>query len=369
VWATVVLAASLLGGCEWVLDLRSFEHPAGDATDGKTSDIRPDNAAGCFGALGICSQPTNVRDFGTLTTIDTDGGCDSIITTTQPELCVLAGTTITISSRVNAHGSRALVLFASASITVAQNGYVDVASHIGATAGAAADDARCATLESGTPSGGGAGGGAGGSFAGVGGHGGGGAGGTVAGAIPGPTVTQPAFLRGGCPGSYGGDGSGGAGAFGHGGGAVYFVAKTAITVDGVVNASGAGGSDSGAMNAGGSAGGSGGMIWFDAPAISVTSSARVAALGGSGASGSFDGGSYAGASGEDPPVQSAPPYAPGGAANPNAGGGGDGSDPLTGHAGAIAGLYGGGGGGGGCGFIVADPAHSTIAGGTTFPPP
>src|SRR5262249_17266644 len=142
----------------------------------------------------------------------------------SPELgdaCVIAGRSISVSTTVQATGTRPLVLVAADAIDIGETGTLAASSHATPPAsGAGSDPTSCAA---GTPATTTAtsGGGAGGSFGGLGGHGGtGGVGGT--GATSGPT-SAPDTLHGGCPGSDAA-GAAGKGLGGRGGGAIALIA-------------------------------------------------------------------------------------------------------------------------------------------------
>jgi hypothetical protein len=176
--------------------------------------------------------------------------------------CVITATDITIDANVTVRGEGLKPLLFLATDKFDLQGTIDVSTKHGATPGAgalAATDPICAGATVATQSGGGFGGG-------LGGHGGAGgnvdAGGGVEAQHPFPLPIQ---LTGGCP---GGDGAPtGAGIGGKGGGAVAIVAHQ-MTLNGVINASGAAGTGGGAQTAGGGGGGgSGGMIVLDAPTI------------------------------------------------------------------------------------------------------
>jgi hypothetical protein len=122
-----------------------------------------------------------------------------------------------------------------------------------------------------------AGGGGGyGATGGVGGNNGNGGTGGTAGAIAGVAAINP--LAGGL----GGGTSGGVG--GGGGGALQLASEGTITVSGVINAGGCGGSV-GSATTGGGGGGSGGAILLEAPTVHVAATGVLAANGGGGGGG------------------------------------------------------------------------------------
>jgi hypothetical protein len=324
---------------------------------------------------------------GAMNPLDTtvDGNCTKIVPQTSgPELCVIAGTTVTVSGSFAAIGARPLVLIGAETIIV--SGTLDVSSKIagGSRKGAGANDLGCTAGGNGKNDAGGGGGGAGGSFGTVGGTGGSGdlndnglPVGVATGGAPGATQTTPVVLRGGCKGSAGGAGAdvdvgitGGVG--GDGGGAVYLIAGNMITISGSGNvfASGAGGSvnaGAGGFEQGAGGGGSGGMIGLDAPAIQVQG--RIAANGGAGAGGGANNG---GALGGDGTTTMWDKRAIGGAGDTTPGAGGDAGDGGAGSTfNATTNLTGGSGdaaGGGAAGGLGLVWTYGTVTGGTTISP-
>ncbi|HEU4734051.1 MAG TPA: hypothetical protein VFT22_39435 [Kofleriaceae bacterium] len=345
-----------------------------DAPDAMTAP--PIDARVCFGqgVVQICLAAPPAQAVvlpGVMNPLDTSvsTSCTQIVRQAGgPELCVIAGTTVTVAASFAAIGARPLVLIGSDGITV--SGTLDVSSKIagGARKGAGANDAGCATSGNGANDSGGGGGGAGGSFGTIGGSGGVGddnenglPGGKATGGAPGAAQPTPAVLRGGCKGGSGGDGAntpasqhGGAG--GDGGGAVYLIAGNLIAISGDVFASGAGGSVAAGVagfEQGAGGGGSGGMIGLDAPVIQVQG--RIAANGGAGGGG---GGNVGGGLGGDGATTAWDKRAPGGKGDKSGGAGslaGDGADgtalngttSLNGTLGDAA----GGGGAGGLGLV------------------
>lgn len=238
------------------------------------------DAATCYGTFApICpvAPITMPLSITSSTTIDTDTSPMCIEHAAANELCVIAGTAVSISRPLRGIGSRPLVVLATDTLTVmGPSSQIDVASHATET-GAGANPAGCVAGGAAT----GQQGAGGGSFGGTGGRG------ADLENVNGPLASAPAVmpvatLRGGCR-----DGSG-AGAQvstgGAGGGAVMLIAKTSITINTMVNASGAGGAG-GEARSGGAGGGSGGMIVLDAPEVTVALAARVAANGGGGGEG------------------------------------------------------------------------------------
>jgi hypothetical protein len=306
----------------------------------------------CYGTapFDIClpTAPSTSLTISSDTIVDTK---TSPMCTAVGDLCVIAGTTISIQATLRATGPNPLVLLASDSITIETGGSIDVGSHRGTNAefGAGTGPVECSE---GIPPSSGCrlcGGGAGGSFGGLGGTGGKG-GNDGNGGAPAAAVLSTSF-RGGCPGQ---DSRGFAvskGLQGNGGGAVLLIAGGFIEHAGSINAGGEGGTGGVDSGAGGGGGGSGGMIVLDAPTI--TGDGLIVANGGGGGEGAED--AISGHDGSEPVGVAAAIGGAGGTAN-----GGDGGN---GSAGAAAGpgatgmngtsTGGGGGGGGGAGFIMA----------------
>ncbi|HEY0190007.1 MAG TPA: hypothetical protein VGC42_02720, partial [Kofleriaceae bacterium] len=179
-----------------------------------------------------------------------------------------------------------------------------------------------------------------------------------------PITAANLALRGGCPGEDGAKGTASAGIGGAGGGALALIARTSITVTGVINASGAGGQQPLAANgAGGGGGGAGGLISLDATAIDIEIGAQCFANGGGGDEGS---GVNIGKPGDVSPTPTM--AAAGGSGGSQAGGdGGRGAtrtvQPGTGLNGTTVGgsdTGGGGGGGGSYGYIVLSGTNLQI---------
>ena len=345
------ITLALVAGC-------GFEVAGGGSVllDGGTGDPdAPDDGGGppidaapaCFGATGslvtLCLTGALPPTFAvaTATTLDTGTSplCAPTTGASAAASCVIAAATIDITARLTVTGPRPLI-FAGDTIRITGAGIVDVASHRGGTRGPGADPTECAAGTAATSYGGGAGG----SFTGA-----GGGGGAITGGSAGAVTATPTLLRGGCPGGMGGRTEGGAG--GAGGGAIALIARGDLTIAGVINASGAGGSGATAsVDGGGGGGGAGGMIVLDAPQIALTG--QVFASGAGGGEGADD---VAGLPGQDPPDATTLPLG-GYNANTGAGEGGDGTTGAvrTGSPGAdrvVGFVAGGGGGGGGAGFI------------------
>lgn len=296
-----------------------------------------------FGMVCLSSAPTGMTAISTPRTIDTDNAAMCAPTaagTTITNACVIAADSFVINAQLTATGSRSLVLVAASGITINMMGVIDVSSR-GTARGAGA----LATCVGPTVPGSG-GGGAGGTFGAAGGNGGAGTGG--AGGVASPAILLSA-LRGGCPGQAGAGGT----AVRFGGGAVDLIAS-AITINGRIEANGAGGEGAAAGDRGGGGGGSGGAIVLDTMNLTFNGSGRLMAQGGGGGGGSSN--NSGGAPGGDPAMfgQSATAGTGGGNGGPG-GAGGSSSAGSPGTAGS--GNSGGGGGGGGAGYIRAlDPA-------------
>ena len=308
---------------------------------------------------------------------DTDPLCRTLAQVNGPDVClvVLDGFTLNTGANFIAIGSRPLVIASVGDINI--NSLIYVSSRIGGPTGAGANFEDCAVATSPQGDAGGSGGGAGGSFAGAGGDGGTGDDDTSSGNDDegdGGTavlaVSQPAVLRGGCP--------GGAGAVrnnnpltapGNGGGALFLVTPADINLNATsaIVANGAGGSGGdGGDHAGGGGAGSGGHIILEAANINL--GGNISANGGGGGEGGtrFSGGNdLDGDDGADGALSST--AANGGAGSTFGGNGGDGSSQLN-----LGGENGndsdaaGGGGGGGAGFIIFRGAVQG-AGGATSP--
>ena len=338
---------------------------SGDSgSDGGGGDAMID---GCYGTAvaRVCVQPpaTQLHITGD-TTISTSTGstdCLALLAGSTTDACVIAGTSVMVDSgrTIRATGNRPLLIASSSALRI--DGTIDVSSRRGTNVGAGGNPSVCVAATAATYMNSG-GGGAGGSFGGVGGDGGSGEGGN--GSVASPLVVSITALRGGCRGTAGAS-TGSAGAGANGGGAVMLIAKTSITIQGVLNASGAGANGATGGDSGGGGGGSGGMIALDAPIVVVLSGAKIFANGGGGGEG-FE--TSNGDFGDDPAAPT--PAAPGGTGGtPNGGDGGNGSqtgDGINGKPGNSGG-GGGGGGGGGAGMIIVYPTQ-TFSAGSVMPP-
>jgi len=328
------------------VDAPDLPGPMIDATE---IDAAPTTfCVGTFHRVCIDPPPTTAVTLMTQQ-IDTTTSplCAAYSATPEVDACVIAGSSITVPAGaiVRVTGAKPLILVAT---TIAIAGTLDVASHRIGLIGPGADVGPCVTdFVNPTAPMGGSGGGWGGSFAARGGDGGrslpDGQRGIAASSI------GTRSLRGGCGG--GSDASGESGQGGRGGGGLALVAVQLVTIDGVVNASGAGGRSALGTFAGrgGGGGGSGGMIVLDAAAVVV--SGQCFANGGGGAEGSSGSGSGAGTNGGE---SSAAGAAGAGGSGQSLGGGDGGQGSvgashagISGQDGAQMVLFGGGGGGGG----------------------
>jgi len=294
--------------------------------------------------------------------------CD--VATQDP--CVFAYRSITISSLLRLEAPKAIVLVGVDSITIDANGYVDAASHLGGPFGAGSTSGMPCTIPNGAYDISGGGGAAGGTSGQAGAPGGAGDGGAAAGGVP-SVAYMPYPSSGGCDGGNGGQSTATSDSpGGHGGGAVNLISNGAISIAGIVNASGAGAPAAGNFDGGGG-GGAGGYIGIDGDPTQYSFTGTVFSLGGGGSSGSSAG------AGSNPGGDAVPPAVPGDSATPGIGGfsptgsgigaggrGGAGaSAPVAGGA-ASAGA-GGGGGGGGYGYIAI--VGSSVQPAAFDPPP
>jgi hypothetical protein len=348
------------------------EGTCGATTVDGSSEAAIDAAPVCIdhgGLFAACVAPTLpiVIDPGT-TVIDTgnDPRCVAAVTPDGraiTDVCVVAGTEITITGTLRAIGSRPLVLFATGGITIAQTASaIDVASHVAEGPrqfGAGGSAIHCTPVDE--PQGTKAEryGGAGGSFQGQGGNGG--TAGAQSGlAVSAPMPTSPAQLTvvGGC--------SGGRGNVlldpsrpepGGGGGAVYLLAGASIVVHGTINASGGGAQGGPSYTGAGSGGGSGGLIAIDAPSILVDG--FLFANGGGGSAGTAAGSPGQASDAGTDPAQPRTAAAGGTDTSGGAGGTASAATVLFGFPGGNDSTNNAGGGGGGAGFLVVVPLSQT----------
>jgi len=338
-----------------------------EAKDGGGGSGTPD-ALLCFGSfVKVCfDSPSHVPTTAKMWTDDVDVDTDATDTSSLCDqnnnqkgmYCVVAGTGMTLADmkKLRGHGSKSLILLSTMPIDL--EGIIDVSSNrnLVANKGAGADPSGSCT---GAATVAGYSGGAGGSFAGQGGDGQ--RLNTNTTPIAAPKLSKfPGLPRGGCPGGTGAVNdavTGGTG--GSGGGAVAIIAPS-ITINGEINASGAGGGGGPPTKSGGGGGGSGGMIVLDIPMAGITrgSNGVLFANGGGGGEGGSDDPMPSGTAGQDGSAPTSPtPAALGGSSSSNGGNGGPGSsgpDTAGGNSsGQSSGAGGGGAGGGGPGFIHA----------------
>lgn len=312
----------------------------------------------CYGMFDpVCPMPpvTMPLTISLPTQIDTDSS--PLCLASEPDACVLAGTTVSIEAVVTATGVRPLAILATSTLTI--DGTIDVSSSRGGAVGAGSE-LGCGNAVAAT----GLIGGPGGSFGGVGGVGGLAAG-MGAGLPANLAASNVTSLHGGCRGS---DGSGTTPGIGGRGGGVVWLIGSSITINGSIDASGAGGGAAEVLGGGGG-GGSGGMVILDSSSVTVGSLGQIFANGGGGGEGATQNNS--GTPGED--ASAAIVAAQGGEnSSPKGGNGGNGALGVTaareglngGQCGR--GDVGGGGGGGGVGIIRVIPF--TSLGGTISPP-
>jgi hypothetical protein len=285
------------------------------------------------------------------------------------DACVIAGSSIAIpaGNKVSVTGAKRLILLAGTALTI--SGTLDAASHHGGPNGPAVDTGPCPTGFTNPTTGVQGGGGWGGSFGRPGGNGGTTSGGGAAGiAAAAPAITA---LGGGCSGANGANNAAGiaGGAGGRGGGAVALLANRSLTIDGMVNASGAGGNSGKIGAGGGGGGGTGGMIVLDSPIVRIPGTCFAnGGGGGEGGEAARDGNG----GGESAAPNLAAAGGKGGSALGGDGGnGGFGSAAAATGGNGGAGDGGGGGGGGGAGIIKILSADQQNTGdpGKVSPPP
>ncbi len=322
--------------------------------------------AKCFGHLvEVClpAPPTGDVSLTSTQPLDTgrDARCVVVPQPNGPELCVIAGQTVTVGM-LQAVGRRPLVLIGADTITV--TGTLDVSpSFMFGQNGAGSDSDLCTTTGIDGAAGTTGGGGAGGSFGTKGGDGAPAIDSTAGGVAVEPVAKLDA-IRGGCSGGDGGSSSND----GSSGGAVYLVAGNTISVMGEIYAvgiGGFGGDYTGTNNGGGGGGGSGGMIALDARTVDVLGTLSANGGGGGGGADVADG--RDGQSGQRMRFSD---VATGGT-GPAAGRGGVGGNGAAAMTAATAGMTatasgGGGGGGGGAGVIWI---HGDVTGSKMSPSP
>jgi hypothetical protein len=380
------------GFCELGADGGTGDLDGALASDGSIQDGAVDgsnDAQSCFGVglVNVClatlpDHPVSLpRVSGTLDTTQA-ANCDLVVAQQAgPSLCVIVGTSVTVSGSLVAIGPRPLVLVATDTVTVIGSGTLDVSSvgGTGARRGAGGNASECFPSSNGANDSGGAGGGGGGGFGTTGGQGGSGdlddsnqPVGPAFGGAGGEPQSSPIVLHGGCSGGAGGSANtdprnrGGPG--GDGGGVVYLIAGNRIAIDGNVFASGAGGGVTSGTDGrleGGGGGGSGGMIGLDAPMIQVAG--RVVANGGAGGGGGANVGGTPGGNGTTVQWNLRAAAGVGAQVLPtSAGNGAEGTAVgATANIDGVSTNLGGGGGAGGLGLIFT---YGTLSGGSMMSP-
>jgi hypothetical protein len=331
--------------------------------DDATIDGMLDASGVCYGTAPFMVCPgAMVGTPSMLASLNTSDAqtCDFVDTTDGRDWCVIVRTDFLILTGISVTGSRPLVLLARNDLTVGLAGMIDVSSRTPSKIGPAANHATCASGNgmAGVQTGAG---GAGGSFGSVGGNGGKGSTLGVNGGVAQPVMTSD-LLRGGCKGGKGAPGTTNVG--GDGGGAIYLVAGGQVRIDGLVNASGAGGMGGRMPGTGGGGGGSGGTIVLAAPVVTVSTNAQVFANGGGGGSGAGIGND--GAPGEEP---SSPAEGGAGDSTPTGGAGGRGASRISAAQPGNDDQAGGGGGGGGGGRVRVFATTQSLATGAISPSP
>lgn len=348
-------------------------------------DAAPDAPACQAGFLDLCAsmpRPESLSVEGIIEIdSDNDSRCVTRVQSGGPDICLLYFEAVSIPQGANlrVYGNRPVAL--AARTTFSLHGELDISTRRTRLFRPAAGRNGPCNPHMSTPvsATGGGGGGAGGSFRNVGGDGGDGNASNSIGGRAGAALVLPTVLRGGCPGQAGAsgraDGTGG-GEGGPSGGAGYLYAKGALTISGVLYATGSGGAG-GAGGGGGSAGGggggggggSGGMVVIEsATSTTITNLGRVLTNGGGGGEGGDYAANVAGQPGADAYSGAA---APGGASGSVVGDGGRGAT-FSGSSERPAGLGhssagGAGGGGGSTGFIIVRGPNRQLSG-TMVPP-
>lgn len=323
------------------------------------------SGAGSQCITGVGSGALFTPCFATLPTMDVilvgsiDTGTSNLCSVQKqsggPDVCVVAGKTVTVQGNLRATGTRPLVLAAVTDLTV--SAMIDLTGGTPGAAGASTGD--CLGTAAGGDDGQSPGGGGGGALGAPSASGGMGYAGATGGAGTG-LIATPTFVRGGCNGAKGGaKGSVAGGAGGGGGGALYLIAGNSIDVQGggTIAAPGGGGAGGLSGGAGGGGGASGGLVGLDAPGVFVDGT--IYANGGGGGGGAGIGG--AGSMGQTGTLGNA-------AGGPPAGGGGNGGNGGVGTAAAGTGSMpasndcGGGGGGGSIGIVWMNYSTAGVTG-------
>lgn len=318
------------------------------------------------GLLRLCFDAPPTEDITLPQSIVTSPGsldCTVMREGAGPEVCVVAGRSITIEEgeTITARGLLPLVLVASSELVIA--GVIDAAGRTseGNAPGANTNaSALCPTGQTAADDGGGAGG----SFGERGGAGGKGTDQSAAGGKPGAIGIPSTAVRGGCSGQAGQNEGQNAG---QGGGAVYLIAGSVrIAPTAIINASGGGGG--GAMNgSGGGGGGSGGLIGIDTRSL-VYEGGVLVANGGGGGCGVVNGNGTPGADPTPTMPQVGAPGCVGAAANTGQGGAGASAGAgKDGDVGTMTGESGDGGGGSVGEIVFFSPTAPDMAPGISPP--
>jgi len=354
-WIVLLVCA----GCNQILGVNDITLGDGGTSGGDGSAATMCITGAGSGALFTpCFATLPTMDVVLGGTIDTDTSnlCSVQHQPGGPDVCVVAGNTLTVRQNFLATGSRPLVLAAVTDLTVMA--MLDVSGGgTGKAAGANSGDCL-----GGAPGGDDAqspGGGGGGALGAVSASGGAGFAGATAGAGTG-LISTPAFVRGGCDGKKGGaKGSTAGGAGGTAGGALYLIAGNSIDVMGAGTIAAPGGGGAGGTGGGGGGGGgaSGGLVGLDSPGVFVEGTIYANGGGGGGGAG-IGGGASPGQTGTLGNSSGGSPSGGGGmGGNGGVGtsGAGPGSMPASNDCGA-------GGGGGSIGIVWMNYMTAGISG-------
>ena len=356
----IVLLACV--GCNQILGVQDITlgdaGTAGGDGSGSSALVCIAGAGGSDTLFTPCFAAAPTGDVVLGGTIDTDSSnlCSVQHQSGGPDVCVVAGNTLTVQQNFRASGSRPLVLAAVTDLTV--KAMLDISG--GAqTAAAGANSGDCLGTAPGGDDATSPGGGGGGALGAPSASGGAGFAGATGGAGTG-LIATPTFVRGGCDGKKGGTkGSAAGGAGGTAGGALYLIAGNSVDVQGsgTIAAPGGGGMGGASGGAGGGGGASGGFVGLDAPDVSVDGT--IYANGGGGGGGAGIAG--AGGTGQTGTLGNSA----GGAATGGGGAGGTGGVGATGATGGkVPGSNdcGGGGGGGSIGIVWMNYTTATVTG-------
>jgi len=282
-WIVLLVCA----GCNQILGVNDITLGDGGSSGGDGS------GAGSQCITGAGSGALFTPCFATLPTMDVvlggtiDTGTSNLCSVQHqpggPDVCVVAGMTVTVKTNLRATGTRPLVLAAVTDLTVMA--MLDLTGGTPGAAGAATGD--CIGTAAGGDDAQSPGGGGGGALGASSASGGTGFAGATGGAGTG-FITTPTFVRGGCNGAKGGAKGGVAGgAGGGGGGALYLIAGNSIDVMGAGTIAAPGGGGAGGIGGGGGGGGgaSGGLVGLDSPGVFVEGTIYANGGGGGGGAG------------------------------------------------------------------------------------